>query len=183
MRKVAFVAVFLLGFCTWAMAADVPKAELFGGYSFYSCNSDILKGSCNLNGFTGAASANATKWIGAVGEINANYGSVDNANSVKVISFLLGPRVYLRKFDRFTPFAHALVGDSYINAKNNRERVTKEHDFTLAVGGGIDLKVAKKITVRPVQLDYVTVDQKHYSRLNNVRYSVGIVFTFGEQGD
>ena len=33
MKKLVLVAVFLLGFSVMAMAQDVPKIEVFGGYS------------------------------------------------------------------------------------------------------------------------------------------------------
>jgi opacity protein-like surface antigen len=181
MKKVILVAVLLLGCCALAMAEELPKGDVFAGYSYYHCNTQVVSGDCNLNGWIVSFSANANKWIGAVGELNGNYGSVGIADDVKRMSFLIGPRIYFRGFERFTPFAHALVGDTYQKMKSGRQQLIKENDFTLAVGGGIDIKVAKNIAVRPVQMDYVTFDQKVANRLNNFRYSAGIVFRFGEK--
>jgi opacity protein-like surface antigen len=182
MRKLVFVAVLLFGCCVLATAAEVPKADVFGGYSYYRCNPDGLKSSCDLNGWLASMSVSATNWIAAVGEIGGTYGTVDGAD-VKQMSYLLGPRVFLRKSDRVTPFFHGLAGITFINAKSGNVRFVKENDFTLAFGGGLDLKVTKNFAVRPFQVDYVTFQQRFTSfRQNNFRFAAGLVVRLGEQG-
>jgi opacity protein-like surface antigen len=184
MKNLFFVAVLLLGCCALVTAADVPKGEAFGGYSYYRCDPSNTKSSCDLNGWLGSMSVNATKWIAAVGEIGGTYGSIGTIDSVKQMSFLLGPRVYLRKFDRFTPFAHAFAGNTYLVERSGNNKVLKENDFTLAFGGGLDLKLMKNFAVRPFQMDYVTVQQKYSSyRMNNFRFAAGFVIRIGEQGN
>jgi opacity protein-like surface antigen len=182
MKKLIFVAVLLFGCCALAVAADAPKAEAFAGYSFYQCNPANLQGDCNLHGWIGSLSVNATKWLAGVGEFGGNYGSVGVFPSGKFTSFLFGPRVFYRRFEKITPFAHALVGDTYRKIKWGRETNTKENDLTLAVGGGLDLQITKTLAVRPFQLDYVTFDQKQSNRMNNFRFGAGIVFRLGDLG-
>jgi hypothetical protein len=183
MKKVVFVAVLLLGCCALAMAEEMPKAEAFAGYSYYRCNPEGISSSCNLNGWIGSFSLNQTKWFGAVAEFGGNYGSVDEADNVKVLSFLFGPRFYIRRNEKVTPFAHALVGDSYIHVKSGKIRYIKEHDLTLVFGGGLDLKINKVLAVRPFQVDYVMVRSKDSARMDNFRFSAGIVFRIGERGN
>jgi opacity protein-like surface antigen len=189
MKKAVFVAVLLLGCCALAMAEEAPKAEFFGGYSYYRCNPESINinGSCDLNGWIGSFTLNATKWIGGVGEISGNYGSVGNADKGKVASFLFGPRVFIRRNEKVTPFFHALAGNTYMYAKAGRVNLIKINTLTLAFGGGIDLKVSKNMAVRPFQVDYVTFDPKDKpsptDRMHNFRFAAGIVFRLGERGN
>ena len=183
MKKSILVAVLLLGCCALAMAEEIPKAEILAGYSFYRCNPEGVTGNCDLNGWIASLSANATKWFGAVAEFNGNYGSVEDVDSVRVMSFMFGPRVYIRKNDKVTPFVHALFGDTYIHAKAGRIKFLKENDFSMAFGGGLDLKVGKFIAARPFQVDYVTFDPKQSARMHNFRFAAGIIFKLGERGN
>jgi len=56
----------------------------------------------------------------------------------------------------------------------------------MAVGGGLDWKIAKRFTFMPIAVDYVLTRFPSYftgdnSNQNNIRASIGVVFTFGEK--
>ena len=48
-------------------------------------------------------------------------------------------------------------------------------------GGGIDITVTNHIAVKPIQLEYITARPSSNSFQNNLRYSAGVVFRFGEK--
>jgi hypothetical protein len=51
----------------------------------------------------------------------------------------------------------------------------------MTAGGGIDFKVSKHVSVRPVQADYflTKIPDGLNNRQNNFRFSAGVVFRFG----
>jgi opacity protein-like surface antigen len=183
MKKLVLVAILLLGICSVAVAQDVPTAEIFGGYSFYRCAND--SDSCDLQGWNAAVDLNFNKNWAATVDVSGHYGWLDvpaTANydaydDVKNISFLFGPKYTFSKSERVRPYLHALFGLNHVNPE---PQYTVENNFAMAYGGGIDVKVNDKISVRPVQLDYVGV--RRFSVFeNNLRYSAGIVFKFGSR--
>jgi opacity protein-like surface antigen len=105
---------------------------------------------------------------------------------VKNVSGLVGPRVSLRK-ERSTAFFHALAGLDYwrlnIDYTIAGEKWSdKAHKFGpgIAIGGGYDINVNKKIAVRVIQADYYMTRQME-QLMNNVNLSFGIVFRVGEK--
>lgn len=56
-----------------------------------------------------------------------------------------------------------------------------ENNFAMTAGGGIDFKVSKHVSVRPVQADYflTKIPDGLNNRQNNFRFSAGVVFRFG----
>jgi len=56
-------------------------------------------------------------------------------------TYLIGPRVPIYEFRRFTPYAKALVGmggGSFLNGQS----------FVVAYGGGLDFRLSRRLTVR-----------------------------------
>jgi hypothetical protein len=56
----------------------------------------------------------------------------------------------------------------------------------MAVGGGLDWKIAKRISFRPIAVDYVLTRFPSLltgtrQNQNSIAASAGIIFTFGEQ--
>ena len=55
-----------------ALAQDeFPRAEVFGGYSYFRANPDKL----NLNGWDASVAGNITNWFGVEGDFSGHYGS------------------------------------------------------------------------------------------------------------
>lgn len=91
---------------------------------------------------------------------------------------------------RFKPFAHALVGAAHARADVKNVVCTNTitvncNDITLAdggetglagaIGGGIDIKLTKKIDLRAIQVDYNPVRIDGVTS-HNMRIGVGLVF-------
>lgn len=90
---------------------------------------------------------------------------------------------------RFKPFAHALFGVGINRSKNRDFQCTPtvncpsffavgsatSKGFAAALGGGLDIRITKKIQFRVIQVDYNPV--RTFSQINNnVRIGAGIVF-------
>jgi hypothetical protein len=58
--------------------------------------------------------------------------------------------------------------------------------FATAAGLGIDVNISRHITVKPVQVEYFMTQLPNFvltsnTVQNNLRYSAGLVFNFGEK--
>src|SRR5580693_186983 len=79
MRNVVLVIGIVLCFCTSCRAQDVPRVEVFGGYSYLNIDLSSLSNALNqagvsgvgdrqsLNGWEAAANVNFNRWIGVEG--------------------------------------------------------------------------------------------------------------------
>jgi len=86
-------------------------------------------------------------------------------------TFLFGPRLTFRSKSPFQPFAELNFGGMRISisCENNPSNCTDEFGtgsrsktaFALTVGGGFDIKLSKKLSLRPVQAEYL------YTRFGN----------------
>jgi opacity protein-like surface antigen len=200
MRTFAWGFVFLSLFSCTAAAQEAPKAEVFGGYSYFRLNprSTFMEG-INLNGWNASLAGNVNDWFGIVGDFSGQYSKprilgVDL--NIKTHSFLFGPRFSYRRNAKITPFAHTLFGATRVTG----EAVgISDHQtgFAMALGGGVDAKLNDHVAIRIVQADYLLTRLKGESiaciadpllppcpapqteSQHNVRLSFGAVFRFG----
>lgn len=109
-------------------AQDSPKAEVFGGYSYFASGSASTSGSvgldsAHLNGWAAAVKVNLTRQIGLVADFGGEYGDrriqlPSGSNpSIQVKSgaarqhtFLFGPELHALKTNRFIVNLRALAG-------------------------------------------------------------------------
>jgi opacity protein-like surface antigen len=167
-------------------AENTPKAEAFGGYSYFRASDPTT---INLNGWNASITGNLTSWFGVVGDFSGHYGSpsifgfgvpLTDANQY---SYLFGPRLSYRGSDRFTPFGHFLVGVSRASAGTSRgfrgfDASLSDTALAAALGGGVDIKMTDSIAIRAVQADYL-MTRFLDDRQDNLRLSFGVVFRFG----
>jgi len=201
----------VLLFASVAAATDVPTAETFLGYNFvrFNPNSAFLP-SFNANGGGGQFAYNFSKWFGGVVDLGAvNKGSFGSLNiDSTVVNFVAGPRVTMHNHSRFTPFAQVLFGGVYATSSTQisllpadgallpggivlnpnlpvtTRLVTSRTGFAMLAGGGLDIKVSKNISFRPIGADYYLTRLPSFltrndSNINNFRYSAGVNFLFG----
>jgi len=92
-----------------------------------------------------------TRWIQLEGEARWLRGNA--LVDITEDNYLIGPRVPIHEFKRLgiTPYGKALVGLGRMNFEYNQAygRFTD-----LALGGGVDLKLTKRISVRPFDFEY-----------------------------
>ena len=128
---------------------------------------------------------------------------------------MFGPRYSYRSDSRFTPYAQIVFGGATRSLSRQLDVLTganipvfpvvtpqslfpganteitaqvsaTQTAFAMAVGGGLDWKIAKRISFRPIAVDYVLTRFPSYftgdnSNQNSIRASIGFVFTFGEK--
>ena len=92
--------------------------------------------------------------------------------------YLFGPRLSLRH-GMVTPFVQVLLGG--VLTSSGIEQTGWQSHFAMTAGGGIDLKVSKYFSIRPVQAEYflTKIPDGLSNRQNNFRFGAGIVFRFG----
>src|SRR5262249_37263813 len=163
----------------------LPRYEVNGGYSYINFNPGSGFDNFNNNGGTGGFAYNANRVLGLGAEVGG-YSSRRDVNGNKVsgglTSYLFGPRLNLRRFDHFLPFAEFLFG----GARGN-EGITgadAQNAFALAAGGGVDVVLTKNVAWRFAQIDYLMTNfsgpsLNSQARQNNLRLGTGVVLRFG----
>ena len=66
-------------------------------------------------------------------------------------NYLIGPRVPIRTFGRFTPYGKFLFGIGHMNFQYS---ATSCRCSTLVYGGGVDYKLTKRLSWRAVDFEY-----------------------------
>jgi|SRR5262245_4356226 len=152
-----------------------PRFEAFAGFSYLRLDAD-LRNDRDLNGFNTSFTYNFNRILGATGEFGANFGnaSVSGAKADQFF-FLFGPKFAYRGNSRLTPFAHVLPGVVRQNVDFGA-RDTSTTQFALATGGGIDINLTDRISVRGAQADYIMTRLGGIQ--NNIRVSTGFVLKF-----
>ncbi|MFZ0480585.1 MAG: outer membrane beta-barrel protein [Terriglobales bacterium] len=181
------ITLALLGAALPVAAQDqASKFELYGGYYYtrVNVNASAVGGgpseTFNGNGGGGQFEYNATNHIGLVADL-AGFGATSTENGALVggaFTYLFGPRVNCR-LRRITPFGQALFGG--IRTTNGIGESASENNFALTAGGGIDFKVSRQVSVRPVQAEYFMskIPDGLNDRQNNLRLGAGVVFRLG----
>lgn len=183
------VLVCLLAFSSLfgaaAYAQDAPKFDLFAGYSYVRENPHTAGiDSFNLHGGSASLAYNTNNWLSAVADFGGYHANNILGTGVDgtLSTYLFGPRVSYRRDSRVTPFGQVLFGLAHIGASNGLGFSSSNNSFAMTVGGGVDLKLSNRFSVRPVQVEYLLT---HFNELslgaqnqNNLRVSTGIVFHF-----
>lgn len=201
----------LLLFSVGAIAETAPKMETFLGYQFTRFNSATNIPAFSQNGAGGQFVYNINNWFGAVADIGATHnGNIHNVNIDNTMAnFLFGPRVAIRKWSRVTPYFQVLWGGVYYAGSTpvqvpadqlpaiptpfgdtrtapfvTLRASTSQTVFAMTAGGGLDIKLTKHITLRPIGLDYFMTRLQNLrtagdNNQNNLRVTAGVNFTFG----
>jgi outer membrane protein OmpA-like peptidoglycan-associated protein len=192
--------IVLLAFCSLAAAQDqpAPKWEIFGGYSFFYPNADVsgtippglvpLSRSLESNGRGVGASVtyDFNRWIGLTVDASTHWGESEatlgeRLDDTDFSNISLGPKITFRH-EHFSPFLELLVGDQ-------RLAPAVFHDVDklgFMVGGGLDLKVARHVSLRLIRADYVMSSYRFgpssttpSTDIRGLRAQAGVVFNFG----
>jgi hypothetical protein len=163
------ILLCIVAFSAFSVAQEIPRAQLFGGYSYTRFDSQTLgfANRSNLNGFNISPAFNLTYGFGVKAELTGQYGSKLNVRDLTVGPQFLYPR------GRTLFFAHALFGDSRSFVRVG----TGEGDTARAIvlGGGLDFGISSRFAFRAVQVDYVHTSLFSTTQ-NNVRISTGLVY-------
>lgn len=203
MKKVSLLCVmFVLGLTAWAQ--DTPKVEIPVGFSFINVHPNLAPiTSFNVFGGGGQVDFNFGNYFGIKADFMGytqgsglrnqleKHGLAGAANG-NLFTYMFGPQVK-KHTGVFQPFGEALFGAAHTNAYATI--LTAEgkilsgqgnnNGFAMALGGGIDLQVARHFAIRPVEVDYLLTRfsanhvANYTANQNNFRYFGGLEFLLG----
>jgi outer membrane immunogenic protein len=182
-----FGVVLFSGAIITAQEREVPKYEVGVNYSWLHVNSANYDFQRTGNGGSGYFVYNLDKTIGLVADFGG-YANTRSGIDDKALTYLFGPRFTYRHFEKWNPYVQFLFGGAYAWSG---PASTTQNGFATAAGGGLDYNLTKRIAIKPIQVEYLMtqldspkltgVDRNFGNHQNDVRYSAGIVFRFGER--
>lgn len=208
-KCILFVASLLVAMTAWSQ--EFPRGELGIDYSYarYAPSAIYTQGH-SLNGGGGSLVFNVNSLFGIKADLQG-YGSTTSNFVItprplfpsgaqanvqgNLFTYLFGPQIKVHS-PKAQPFAHLLFGGAHSNVYANAfksictptagacafSNAPSSNAFAMAFGGGIDIPVGHKVSIRPVELDYLLTNfsnRFNNSNQNNFRYSGGINFNFG----
>lgn len=172
-----------------AGAGSAPQLEVAAGYAYLRART-IVPAGFNLHGGSVSVAANVNGWLGFVGEVG--YESTKNVPpagfTLKVASYMFGPRVSYRGRDRITPFAHNLIGVGHAGGtlytagfQQGTAPPAAQNAFAMALGGGLDVNLGRHWAIRAFQTDwlYTTFPNGVGNHQHSFRFTTGIVWRIG----
>ena len=106
----------------------------------------------------------------ANGSLSLNAGYTAGNQSIKQYNYLAGIQIKDNSKDkRFKPFGHFLAGVQQLNARLGADdksldilgtKKFKFKNFTYDIGGGLDIRVSRRIDIRVIQFDFNPVFTK-----------------------
>lgn len=205
MKKCMLAMALILISGLSAVAQDVPKVDIFLGYSMFRANSDQGIAAFTMNGGIGTLGWNFNSHFAAEFEFAGYSTGLINGYNLDTtnLTYLFGPRFSVSRKSKVDPYVHFLFGGDRLTTSGTPNAqacsgstclptylAASQNNFAMAIGGGLDIKMTKHLELRPVQLDYLltrfetitianpTGPTSNHNQ-NNLRYSAGIVFNFG----
>lgn len=191
------IVVVLLPSLLSAQDDTVPKVDLFLGYQWLNPGGTVLVGSnppfqpppspvavklpSMPIGYGVTGTYNFDKWWGLSIDVGGNFQDLATESTISV-----GPRLMWRS-DNVNMFVHTMLGLNRLSPKD----VPSSNGIGAVLGGGIDLRIWKALSLRLIEADYVlgrhnfsqiapvTVSELRHPVLNGVRLRTGLVFNFG----
>ena len=191
--KTALLVVFVtLVFNIGTCAQDQPKFELFGGYSLEDvvpCGAGCRElGSAfpptKFNGWNASVTGYSYKSLGVTADFSGHYASqivYDPVVGGHRYSYKFGP-TYVFRGRVGSLFLHALFGQ--ISQGSDQLSSMNFTKFAWAAGGGLDVIVSRRLSFRPVQLEYERSRIPSFGTsetsesVAGLRYSGGVVIKF-----
>ena len=154
------------------------RFDLFGGYSGYRMGGKLNGVTVPdfKSGFGSQLIVSTSRWTGVVVDLNGNFNSGTSA-----VGYAFGVRFHHRLW-RFDPFGQAQLGGQYFSPKGFPSQNMPAYIF----GGGLDVRVDRRFSIRPFQLSYVNATYNKSATLgtgsiyfNGARLQAGIVYHMG----
>jgi len=174
---------FAHGGCAQAPALATPQFEMAGTFSYMRGNADDSGGGFNLDGASASFAYNYRDRFSFVGDLGAyRFYGLGGGLSSTMYTYMAGPRLPLHRIRRIKPFLQVLAGGGRLNASSGGINAG-ENSFAMAIGGGADFAVTRRLAVRLIEGDFLLTRFAHpdgsSATQNNLRISAGLVFRFG----
>jgi hypothetical protein len=207
MKNITAVILFI-GCTTLACGQDIPRYEIFGGYTFANQLRLPLAAESSKNGWQAGFKYNIASRIGLVAEVDGRGGEAFRlleANSattlflrqpVSTYTFLFGPEVNVYRNRRVAINLRALAGVLHADQANGgvsvfstepltgqqqfiSSRGLENNTFSMVAGGNVDVRLGRGFSWRVVQPE-VQLTRINGENRPNFRVSTGLVFGFGK---
>ena len=195
MNRILLVALIFFGLAANASAQDIPRWELFGGYAQDLAGAGIAgEGQLRSNGMQVELTRVVTNYFRITGQFNAQFADHvvniapppppggEHVNSKELLG-LFGPEATYRSLKRFDIFGHFLVGLAYGRDNEIPKIPTATYTtWAYALGGGVDLKLSRRVSARLLGFDWITTHFPVNSpeAQDNWRLDGGFVFHLGK---
>jgi opacity protein-like surface antigen len=206
MKSFFTVLAASLFFALTAAATDVPKIETYLGFDWVKFHPDTADlPSFNADGGSAQFVYNFEKGFGVAFDAGAvTKDTFKGVFSNRQAHFLIGPRYAFYSHSRFTPFGEILFGGGNASVSTDVLRApmvlpsiaitipdnvsasltASRTSFAMMVGGGLDIRLSKRITYRLFDADYYLTRPASFItgenvNKNNLRLTTGVNFTWG----
>jgi len=167
---VLLVTFFIPGILS---AAEAPRIQVFGGYTHMQFDSKAFgfANDTGLNGGTVGAAFNLAPYFGVKTQITIATGP-----NVRSRDWLFGPQGMYSKWGVLF-FGHVLFGkaETRIHVPNV---VEEDNALGTQFGGGVDIPIAPRISIRAVEVDYLRTKPLGIEQ-NDLKFTTGVVFHLG----
>ncbi len=187
----SLLALLLLSIASVNLTAQIqPSNEIALDYTYVHTNAPPGGCGCfSMNGGSGSYAYHFGPQFAALIEVGAVHASKIDATGLDLTltSYLAGPRFYYRRPNaRLVPYGQILLGAVRATgglAPANSGRSSSSTVLGSTLGGGIEFKISRAITLRVAQVDYfvTTFDNKADDHQNNLRISAGAAYHFGKR--
>ena len=166
------ILMLMIGTARPAVAQEMPKVQVFGGYSYarFDTPSFGFSNQTGLNGYNFSPAYNLIRGFGVVAELSGQYRSGANLRDIAVGPQFLYPR------GNMMFFGHFLIGEarSLVQVGGPQEDTAR----AVALGGGLDYALSPRFALRAFQVDYLHTTLFN-TKQNNLRFSTGLVYRWG----
>jgi hypothetical protein len=186
MRNSLAVVSLLVGMigapALWAQE-EPSRFELYGGYDYvrFNINANVSgqppSQTLNGNGGGGEFVYNVNHWLGVLGDVSGIW-ATNWTRQGAAIPYVFGPKASFGH-GKVTLFVQVLFGG--VATSSGIEQIGWQTHFARTAGGGIDARMSRHFSIRPVQAEYflTKIPDGLNNRQDNFRYGAGIVFRFG----
>jgi hypothetical protein len=179
---------------------ELASGDAFFGFSLLHANSSQPILAYTSYGGVGSLGWNINEHIGIEAEFGGYHNGTVNAyhNDTNSVTYLFGPRWSYGRLKRYDPYFHVLLGGVHtatsvlnppmvnplIVQRTPARHTVSQDGFTMAIGGGVDIRINKYVSFRPVQVDYMPTMLSNLgpngltnnSFRSNFQYAVGFMF-------
>jgi hypothetical protein len=186
-------ALLILGLAANASAQQIPKWELFGGFSEYLSNGGTgARKELPTHGVQVELDRVVTSYFRITGQFNAQFADevvdlaplapgASHVNSKELLG-LFGPEATYRAPKKLDIYGHYLIGLAY--GRDNHDPAIPTATYTTwayALGCGVDWKLGRPVSIRIFGFDWISTHFPINSpeKQDDWRLSSGFVFHFG----
>ncbi len=189
MTKVLFLFLFFAFLAPVAFAQDdYNKYDIYAGFSHNRVDIGDTGGFISeregFNGFEVAVKGNVSRYVGLKGDYSFHRKTFSEPFGLTVVdidatlhNILGGVEIKDNNTEtKVKPFAHLLAGLAHVKLSSDFVGVSEsDSGFGAAVGGGIDIRLNRRVDFRAIQFDYNPTRIQGETQ-HNFRIGIGLVF-------